>query len=53
MTAAKPELVRTIGRWALAGLVSNDALTLHYYRDAGLKRWVIDTLAKEKRTTPQ
>lgn len=32
---------------SLAGLVSRDALTLHYYRDAGLKRWVADTLAKE------
>ena len=32
---------------SLAGLVSNDALTLHYYRDAGLRRWVADTLAHE------
>ena len=32
---------------SLAGLVTNDALTLHYYRDAGLRRWVQDTLARE------
>ena len=32
---------------SLRGLFTNDALTLHYYRDAGLKRWVADTLANE------
>ena len=32
---------------SLRGLLTNDALTLHYYRDAGLKRWVADTLANE------
>ena len=32
---------------SLAGLVTNDALTLHYYRNAGLRRWVQDTLARE------
>ena len=32
---------------SLAGLVTNDALTLHYYRDAALRRWVAQTLEHE------
>jgi sugar transferase (PEP-CTERM/EpsH1 system associated) len=38
-------------RWtrlaSLRGLLGSDALTLHYYRDAGLRRWVDDTVARE------
>jgi polysaccharide biosynthesis protein PslH len=33
---------------SLAGLLRGDALTLHYYRDAGLRRWVAQTLARER-----
>jgi polysaccharide biosynthesis protein PslH len=32
---------------SLAGLLHNDALTLHYYRDAGLQRWVDQTVQGE------
>ena len=32
---------------SLAGLLSGDALTLHYYRSAGLARWVDATVARE------
>ena len=38
---------RTARLASLAGLVTNDALTLHYYRDSGLRRWVADTLERE------
>jgi polysaccharide biosynthesis protein PslH len=31
---------------SLAGLLCNDALTLHYYRSADLHRWVDETLAR-------
>ena len=31
---------------SLAGLLSGQALTLHYYRDAGLRRWVQALLAR-------
>ncbi len=38
-------------RWArlasLRGLIGSDALTLHFYRDAGLHRWVDETVARE------
>jgi polysaccharide biosynthesis protein PslH len=33
---------------SLAGLASGQALTLHYYRDAGLKRWVDEVAARER-----
>lgn len=33
---------------SLAGLLSHDALTLHYYRDAGLRRWVEQTARDER-----
>ena len=33
---------------SLAGLATGDALTLHYYRDAGLRRWVRETAARER-----
>ena len=32
---------------SLAGLLSGEALTLRYYRDAGLQRWVDGVLARE------
>ncbi len=32
---------------SLSGLLSGEALTLRYYRDAGLARWVADVLARE------
>ena len=32
---------------SLAGLAAGDALTLHYYRDAGLQRWVEHTAKRE------
>jgi len=38
-------------RWArlasLRGLLGTDALTMHYYRDAGLHRWVDETVKRE------
>jgi len=36
---------------SLVGLLGSDALTLHYYRDAGLHRWVDETVAREGITT--
>ena len=33
---------------SLAGLLDGQALTLHYYRDAGLRRWVDQVLASEQ-----
>ena len=33
---------------SLAGLVTGEALTLRYYRDAGLQRWVAQTAAAER-----
>ncbi len=33
---------------SLTGLLGGDALTLRYYRDAGLKRWVEQTARREK-----
>jgi sugar transferase (PEP-CTERM/EpsH1 system associated) len=33
---------------SLAGLVTGNALTLHYYRDAGLARWVARTVAEQQ-----
>lgn len=38
---------RTARLASLAGLVTNDALTLHYYRDAALRQWVAGTLERE------
>lgn len=32
---------------SLAGLLTGRPLTLHYYRDAGLERWVANTVARE------
>ncbi len=32
---------------SLAGLLTGDALTLHYYRNAGLRRWVARTVQRE------
>jgi len=32
---------------SLAGLASGDALTLHYYRSAGLRRWVAQTVQQQ------
>ncbi len=32
---------------SLVGLIGGDALTLHYYRDAALQRWVRDTVRRE------
>ncbi len=32
---------------SLAGLLAGDALTLHYYRNAGLRRWVAQTVQRE------
>jgi sugar transferase (PEP-CTERM/EpsH1 system associated) len=32
---------------SLVGLLGQDALTLHYYRDASLHRWVDDTVGRE------
>ncbi len=32
---------------SLAGLATRDALSLHYYRDGGMRRWVEHTLATE------
>ncbi|HSQ73875.1 MAG TPA: TIGR03087 family PEP-CTERM/XrtA system glycosyltransferase [Rubrivivax sp.] len=32
---------------SLAGLASGDALTLHYYRSAALRRWVAQTVQRE------
>jgi sugar transferase (PEP-CTERM/EpsH1 system associated) len=32
---------------SLAGLLDGQALTLHYYRDAGLRRWVEETVRRE------
>lgn len=36
---------------SLVGLLGPDALTLHYYRDAGLHRWVDETVVREGITT--
>ncbi len=33
---------------SLSGLMNGSALTLRYYRDAGLRRWVEDTVRREK-----
>ena len=33
---------------SLAGLLTGDALTLHYYRNAGLRRWVAQTVQRER-----
>jgi polysaccharide biosynthesis protein PslH len=33
---------------SLSGLMNGSALTLRYYRDAGLQRWVEDTVQREK-----
>ncbi len=33
---------------SLAGLATGNALTLHYYRDAGLARWVAQTVERER-----
>ena len=33
---------------SLAGLVTGEALTLRYYRDTGLQRWVAQTAAAER-----
>ena len=33
---------------SLAGLATGRALTLHYYEDAGLRRWVRETAARER-----
>lgn len=33
---------------SLGGLLGGQALTLRYYRDAGLRQWVQETLAREK-----
>ena len=33
---------------SLAGLLTGDALTLHYYRSAALARWVDETVARER-----
>ncbi|MBE0547483.1 MAG: TIGR03087 family PEP-CTERM/XrtA system glycosyltransferase [Rubrivivax sp.] len=32
---------------SLAGLLTGNALTLHYYRNAGLRRWVAQTVQRE------
>ena len=39
---------RTAKIRSLTGLLSNEALTLHYYRNAGLQAWVTRTLRKQK-----
>jgi sugar transferase (PEP-CTERM/EpsH1 system associated) len=40
-----PRLARVA---SLAGLLDGTALTLHYYRDAGLERWVDDVVRRER-----
>jgi polysaccharide biosynthesis protein PslH len=32
---------------SMTGLLTGDALTLHYYRDGGLRRWVTETVTRE------
>lgn len=45
-------VVRLNPKWArlrsLTGLLTDEALTLPYYRDAGLQRWVVDTCRQQE-----
>lgn len=39
---------RTARLGSLKGLLAGDALTLHYYRDSGMRRWVDRVVARER-----